>query len=208
MATLSIQMLNVPPAAGLRHPPPPGPGGGGLAPPDTHPRPLPLQILADKEDYLRRTPAFKYRSHEDLSSAVYTSKTSLRMFDGSGYAHDFDVKDEDAFDEVTDLLSATSWVDAATRFLVVEMTLYSPATDLVAAVFFMVRAASAATLVPLRAEAERCDLFRAFVSGRFAHTLGIARALCVLYGVGAAVHVMRAGISCSARVRLLVSVQP
>lgn len=103
-----------------------------------------LQILEEKREYRAKTPAFKYRTHSQLSSAVYTSKTSLRMFDGSGYAHDFDVKDEEAFDEITDLLSGASWVDAATRFLVVEMTVYSPATDLVATVFFMVRCVTCA----------------------------------------------------------------
>ena len=103
--------------------------------------PVLLQILKEKADYLAQTPAFKHRTHSELSSAVYTSKTSLRMFDGSGYAHDFDVKNTTSFDNITTLLSSTSWVDAATRFVVVEMTLYSPATDLVAAVFFMVRRA-------------------------------------------------------------------
>jgi hypothetical protein len=102
-----------------------------------------LQIAEEKRWLRQLTPAFVYRPHANLTSATYTSKTSLDMYDGGGYAHDFDIKDAASFDNITSLLQDFGWVDAATRLVVVEMTLYSPPTDLITTAFFMVRRAAA-----------------------------------------------------------------
>lgn len=97
-----------------------------------------LQIILEKEWLEVTTPAFKYRGNQELSASRYMSKTSSRLFDGSGYAHDFDVKDLAAFDNITKLLEDYAWVDAGTRLIMLELSLYSPATDLVTSAFFMV----------------------------------------------------------------------
>lgn len=97
-----------------------------------------LQIIEEKNWLQELTPAFTYRDNQNLSASHYMSKTSTRLFDGSGYAHDFDVKDLYAFDNITSLLQDFAWVDAGTRLLMLELSLYSPATDLVTSAFFMV----------------------------------------------------------------------
>lgn len=101
-----------------------------------------LQIKEEKDWLKTVTPAFQYRSHSELSAARYMSKTSTYLFDGSGYAHDFDVKNLQEFDNITRLLQDYAWIDAGTRLIMLEISLYSPATDLVTSAFFMVQLSS------------------------------------------------------------------
>jgi hypothetical protein len=104
-------------------------------------RPI-VQVEARKQALSKRTPAFYYRNSKKLSRTNYLSATTLRSYDGGGYAHDFDVKNRTSFEEISNLLREASWVDGATRVIVVEISLYSPPTDLLATTFFMVRSLS------------------------------------------------------------------
>ena len=94
---------------------------------------------ARKRELLARTPAFVYRNHSALSDAGYLSTNALRVYNGGGYAHDFNVRDAAGFDAATALLRDASWLDGATRFAVVEFALFSAPTRLLATAFFMVR---------------------------------------------------------------------
>ena len=102
------------------------------------PMPAP-QVTELQEALLTTTPAFLYRPSHILSQADYRSPTTLQLYDGGGYAHDFDAKNETSFDQITKLLRRAAWLDGATRIVVVELALYNPPTDLLATAFFLVR---------------------------------------------------------------------
>jgi Polycystin cation channel len=99
-----------------------------------------VQVDDLKGNMTRLTPAFYFRSAKILSKADYLSAKTLRVYNGGGYAHDFDVKNATSFDVITKLLQKAAWLDGATRMAVVEFSLYNPSTDLLATAFFMVRA--------------------------------------------------------------------
>jgi hypothetical protein len=98
-----------------------------------------MQVVALQNRLIKLTPAFIYRNSSALSQARYTTTDGVWQYDGGGYAHDFDVKNGDTFDNITALLKEMAWIDGATRMVVVELSVYSAPSRLLATVFMMVR---------------------------------------------------------------------
>ena len=120
-----------------------------------------MQVEAEQARLAAITPAFYYRDSPNLSDVQYWSATQLRIYDGGGYAHDFDAKNITSFDLVTDELVAAAWLDSATRFVVVEVTLFNPPTKLLLTTYFLVRCCClAGTIAALLLLRRRCSTRR------------------------------------------------